>query len=116
MSEIQKEKAAVPKGFLDAYHHVAEKSSGTLSLAVIQCLVTAACAVKAAKISGIESVILSVVAVVSFAGFFACACVIAGVILKQNICSRPAKLAMLVMFLPVFTGVLLTALITLKSL
>ncbi|HBR5479334.1 TPA: hypothetical protein L9Y92_001647 [Klebsiella pneumoniae] len=103
-------------GFMDAYHHVAEKSSGTLALAVIQCVVTAASVLKAGELDSIESVILWGVAVISSIGFFVGACIIAALILEQTLSSRIGKLTLLVLFLPVYTGVLLTALLTVKSL
>ncbi|WP_156315656.1 hypothetical protein [Kluyvera genomosp. 1] len=102
--------------FFDTFHTVAEKSSGTLAIGIIQFLVMATSVIKRAQANGLMYWGLTFFAVVSTVGFFVSFFSIINVILKQNECEKWIKYLMILLYAPVYVGVMLSAISTYYSL
>lgn len=102
--------------FFDKFHTVAEKSSGTLALGIIQCLVMAASVIKRDQINGLMYWGLTFFAVVSTVGFIVSFVSIINVIIKQNECEKWIKFLILLLYIPIYIGVILSAIATYLSL
>lgn len=102
--------------FFNTFHSVAEKSSGTLALAIIQCLVMVAAVVKKEEVHGLMYWGLTFVAVISTLGFFVCFLSIINVIIKQEQCGKWIKSLIFLLYISAYIGTLLSGIATIISL
>ncbi|WP_221925486.1 hypothetical protein [Enterobacter hormaechei] len=102
--------------FFNSFHSIAEKTSGTLALAIIQCLVMVAAVVKKGQVHGVMYWGLTFVALVSTLGFFVCFLSIINVIAKQDNCGRWIKSLIFSLYISAYIGTLLSAIATIISL